>query len=86
LFTQTSQGTLEGLNGAIGCSSSGIVSKTDFTFTFHTCFVGGVDLEGGACFFFSTMTGTLSVGASASPLGEISSSGYQSSYLDTSPS
>jgi hypothetical protein len=86
LFTQTSQGTLEGLNGAIDYSSSGIVSKTDFTFTFHTYFFVGVDPEGGACSFFSTMTGTLYVGASASPLGEISSLGYQSSYLDTSPS
>jgi hypothetical protein len=86
LFAQTSQGISDGSNGATGCSSSGIVSKPDFTFTFHTYFVGGVDLEGGACSFFSTVTGTLSVSTSASPLGEISSSGYRSSYLDTSPS
>jgi hypothetical protein len=41
--------SLDGSNGATGCASSCVESEADFTFTFHTYFVGEVDFEEGAC-------------------------------------
>jgi hypothetical protein len=77
---------LDGSSGASDCAESDI----EFTFTFHTCFVGEVDFEEEACSsvlssLFSMVTESLSVGGTTSLLGDVLSSGNQSLYLDTSP-
>jgi hypothetical protein len=36
---------------SLGLILSCVESKTDFTFTLHTCFVGEVNFEGEACSF-----------------------------------
>ena len=78
MFVHFSRGALAGASDDV---ASCVEIVSDFAFTFHTFFVGEDDLEEEASWGTWFSSGSTSSGSSTM----FFSSGYRSSYLDTSP-